>query len=342
MHIDNFNFNLPSELIATHPAEPRDSSRLLHVSKQLTDKQFADLPNLLKPNDLLVFNNSKVIPARLFVKKGDSKIEILLHKLVKAESANTQIWEVFAKPAKKLKINDIVELGPGFAAIVQDKLPTGNVVLQLQAEQVVEQAINKYGAMPLPSYIKRDASSNDDTTYQTIYAKNAGSVAAPTAGLHFTDRVFKKLAEQRVNTTFLTLHVGAGTFQPVKTEDINNHTLHSEYIEVNQANVDAINKAKQAGGRIIAVGTTSLRSLESAAKAKGNIQQYTGETDIFIKPGYEFKIIDGLLTNFHLPKSSLFILIAALAGLDKVQAAYAHAIKNKYRFYSYGDCCLFL
>jgi len=338
MKLSDFDFNLPEELIAKFAVEPRDSSRLLVIGNTLQDLHFHELPSLLKPDDLLVFNNSKVIPARLFVKKGESKIEIFLHKRLDnimsrqpaayggapseersdARGAKKSVWQAFAKPGKKLKIGD--EFAEGIK--ITNKLETGEVIVELD-----EAIIHTHGHIPLPPYINRNDEELDKTRYQTVYAKHDGSVAAPTAGLHFTPELLAKIP----NKAFVTLHVGAGTFQPVKTENIEEHKMHTEWYELPKETEDAIKNCK---GRVIAVGTTSARVLESTAGKAG-----VGETDIFIKPGYEFKVVDALITNFHLPKSSLLMLVSALAGLDKIKQAYAHAIKNKYRFYSYGDAC---
>ena len=320
MNLSDFDFQLPEELIAHFPAEKRDASRLLVIGKDIQDKKFSDLPSLLKPIDLLVFNNSKVIPARLYGFKGDRKFEILLLKKITGN-----IWHAFAKPGKKLKENDILDINEGYIKILQ-KLPSGEIELELSDEDI----IHKHGHMPLPPYIKRSDELSDKTRYQTVYAKYEGSVAAPTAGLHFTNEMLDKIP----NKAFVTLHVGAGTFQPVKTENISEHKMHSEYYEIDAATEKLIAETKAKGGRVIAVGTTSCRVLESSGGKAGS-----GDTDIFITPGYKFKVVDALVTNFHLPKSTLFMLVSALAGLDKMQAAYAYAIANKYRFFSYGDAC---
>lgn len=318
--LSDFDFELPDELIAHHPAEPRDSSRLLVIGKNLEDKIFSDLPSLLKPNDLLVFNNSKVIPARLFAYKEDRKFEILLHKKI-----SENIWQAFAKPGKKLNVDDILDIAHGYIKIL-GKLHTGEVRIELSDERI----IHEHGHMPLPPYIKRADTETDKTRYQTVYAGPEGSVAAPTAGLHFTDALLKKIPHK----AFVTLHVGAGTFQPVKAENIEEHKMHSEWYEITPEVEAAIKTTKADGGRVIAVGTTACRVLESSGGIAGR-----GDTEIFIHPGYKFKVVDAMVTNFHLPRSSLFMLVSALAGLDKMHAAYAHAIANKYRFFSYGDAC---
>ena len=316
MNISDFDFTLPEELIANYPATPRDSSRLLLVNS-LREKAFRDLPSLLRDDDLLVFNNSKVIPARLFGKKGEAKIEFLLHR--KLENGN---WKSFAKPGKKLKPGDIVMFEKGLSCIIVEKYESGEVEVKFNDESIIKQI----GHMPLPPYIKRADETDDRENYQTVYAQPEGSVAAPTAGLHFT----KELLDKIPNKAFVTLHVGAGTFQPVKTENLDEHKMHSEWYEIPKETEEKITAAK----RVIAVGTTSLRVLEASSGKAGS-----GETDIFIRPGYQFKVVDALITNFHLPKSSLFILTCALAGQEKMHAAYDHAIKHKFRFFSYGDAC---
>jgi S-adenosylmethionine:tRNA ribosyltransferase-isomerase len=315
--LSDFDFNLPEDLIAHHPTPKRDESRLLVIGNKLEDKHFYNLPDLLMPNDLLVFNNSKVIPARLFAFKDERKFEILLHKKIRPN-----IWHAFAKPGKKLKVDDILDLAEGYIKILQ-KLPTGEVEIEISDEAI----ITKHGHMPLPPYIKREDALADKTRYQTVYAAYDGSVAAPTAGLHFTEELLAKIP----NKAFVTLHVGAGTFQPVKAENIEEHKMHSEWYEISPETEAAIKSCK---GRVIAVGTTSARVLEASGGKAGS-----GDTEIFIRPGYKFKVVNALITNFHLPKSSLFMLVSALAGLDKMQAAYKHAIENKYRFFSYGDAC---
>ncbi len=317
MNISEFDFALPEELIAHYPAEPRDSSRLLVIGDKLREMVFRDLPSLLKDGDLVVFNNSRVIPARLFGKKGEAKIELLL--LRKLENGN---WKAFAKPGKKLKVGDIVLFEQGLSCVVAHKYESGEVEVKFNDDAIIKQI----GHMPLPPYIKRDDVAADQKSYQTVYAKPEGSVAAPTAGLHFTDELLAKIP----NKAFVTLHVGAGTFQPVKTDNIDEHKMHSEWYEISAEVEEKIRAAK----RVIAVGTTSLRVLESSGGVAGS-----GETDIFIKPGYKFKVVDGLVTNFHLPKSTLFILTCAMAGAAKMHKAYKYAIDNKFRFFSYGDAC---
>ncbi len=332
-----FDFELPAERIASHPTTPRDAARMLVVDKQnFIDANILDLPDFLNEGDVMVFNNTRVIPARLHGKRGDANIEITLHKNV-----NGSLWRVFAKPGKKLQTGDTIIFGNNFSGTVKEKYPTGEINLEFICDDL-RKCLEQYGSMPLPPYMKREANPDDSKSYQTIYAEHDGAVAAPTAGLHFTDRLFKRLDEKRVRKAFVTLHVGAGTFQPVKADDTSEHKMHSEYAEISQATADIINTAKKAGRRIIAVGTTSLRVLESATDGKDILHSYAGETDIFITPGYEFRIVDALMTNFHLPRSTLFMLVSAFSGLDTMQAAYKHAITNNYRFYSYGDACLLI
>jgi len=330
-----FDFELPQELIATQPISPRDASRMLVVKEgEITDNYISNIVDFLNPGDVIVFNDTKVIPARLSGKRRDAKIEVTLHK-----ELDKNLWRVFAKPAKRLKIGDVIDFGADFSAIVENKLETGEVDLHFKCDNLFK-CLDIYGKMPLPPYMKRQAHNTDANNYQTVYASRAGAVAAPTAGLHFSDNLLKSLKNKDIKQVYVTLHVGGGTFLPVKSDDTTEHKMHSEYIEISQENAYIINQAKQNGNRIIAVGTTSLRVLESASNAQGILNQFSGQTDIFITPGYKFKIVDILLTNFHLPRSTLFMLVSAFCGLEQMQAAYKHAINNKYRFYSYGDACL--
>ncbi len=329
-----FDFELPPERIATEPANPRDASRMLVVNDKIQDSKILDLPDFLNAGDVMVFNNTKVIPARLFGKRGEVNIEVTLLKAL-----GHDVWQAFARPGKRLKIGDTIIFGEGFSATVMAKHESGEVGLQFKSANFLE-SLHKFGTMPLPPYMKREAQNSDNQNYQTIYASREGAVAAPTAGLHFTERLLKALKDKGIKIVYVTLHVGAGTFLPVKAEDTDDHIMHSEYIEISEESADIINKAKQAGRRIIAVGTTSLRVLESATNANGIIEPAAKETDIFITPGYTFKIVDVLLTNFHLPRSTLFMLVSAFSGLNKMKAAYSHAIEQNYRFYSYGDACL--
>lgn len=350
MKVDIFDFELDKDLIAKKPATPRDSSRLLDLSEEgkIVDRHFYDLPKILRPNDILVFNDTKVIPARLYGKRGEALVEITLYHPV-----DGLCWWSFIKNAKRLHSNDTVYFytaeisaeNSTFSATVIQKNDEDGVLIRFNCSaDDLAKKLEQYGAMPLPPYIKRDKPLaglwnpyNDKEDYQTVYAKHEGAVAAPTAGLHFTDRLLKEIDALGVKRVFLTLHVGAGTFLPVKTDDTEKHKMHAEYGVISPKTCQIINTAKQNGQRIIAVGTTSVRLLESAADDKGILHPFCGETDIFITPGYKFKIIDQIITNFHLPKSTLFMLICAIAGTERMKAAYKHAIEQKYRFYSYGD-----
>ncbi len=346
MQLSEFDFHLPAELIAQQPAARRDDSRLLYVGADgsLQDKNMRDLPELLQSGDVLVFNDTKVIPARLIGKRGDAVVEITLHKY------SGGVWEAFAKRSKRLKTGDEIIFAHDFSALVADKYQDGRVILQFNTKYQKDlfEKLHIYGHMPLPPYIKRNCGAKDDICqqeidkerYQTIYANRSGAVAAPTAGLHFTHEIMNALKERNIDIVFVTLHVGGGTFLPVKTEDISKHKMHSEWFEITTETADFINKARKNGRRIIAVGTTSLRSMETASNKDGVLQAIAGETDIFITPGYKFKTVDMLITNFHLPKSTLFMLVSAFSGLDVMRAAYQHAIERQYRFFSYGDACL--
>ena len=333
-----FDFDLPESCIAAHAAEPRDSARMLIVGGGLRDAVVRDIPSLLRPGDVMVFNDTRVLPARLMGRKGEAKIEVLLHK---REAGEGEAWWCFARPAKKLKPGTQVQFAEGFAAEVQDKRDDGQVLLRFAAEDFYAQ-LQRHGQMPLPPYIEklRHADATDAERYQTVYASGpATSVAAPTAGLHFTPELLAAIDAAGVRRLHVTLHVGGGTFMPVKAEDTAQHVMHSEYAEISAEVADAINAARAAGGRVIAVGTTSLRTLESATDEAGRVRAMARDTDIFITPGYRFRCVDVLMTNFHLPKSTLFMLVSAFSGLEQMQAAYAHAILQGYRFYSYGDAC---
>lgn len=349
MKLSDFDFELPEDRIALRPARPRDSARLLHVKGgDLEDKGVLDLPDLLQPGDLLVFNDTKVIPAALVGTRparahgggGDVEVEVNLHK-----RDGEAEWRAFARPGKRLKEGDNLHFSGGLKAQVTAKLEGGEITLTFDQSGVdLDKAIVEAGAPPLPPYIasKRAADAADLEDYQTVYAapEKAGSVAAPTAGLHFTDRLFEALNQRGIKRAWVTLHVGAGTFLPVKTEDLSEHQMHAEWYQVDPETARLINETRAAGGRVIAVGTTSIRTLESASDEDGTVRAEARETDIFITPGYRFKVVDALMTNFHLPKSTLFMLVSALAGFDEMHAAYAHAISNQYRFFSYGDSSL--
>ncbi|MGP1274908.1 MAG: tRNA preQ1(34) S-adenosylmethionine ribosyltransferase-isomerase QueA [Caulobacterales bacterium] len=350
MKLSDFDFDLPEDRIALRPARPRDAARLLHVAKggALGDHTMLELPGLLQPGDLLVLNNTSVIPAALTGERpardagggGPARIELNLHTRMSADS-----WRAFARPAKRLRPGDVLQFAAGLSALVLEKADGGDIALEFnRSGAALDEALESAGNPPLPPYIasKRAPDAADRDDYQTMFSDPArkGSVAAPTAGLHFTPRLFDALAARGVNHTTLTLHVGAGTFLPVKTENVAEHTMHAEWYEIGEDAAAAINAARAAGGRIVPVGTTALRTLESAADAHGTIKAGSAETAIFITPGYDFRITDALLTNFHLPKSTLFMLVSALAGLDVMRGAYAHAIAQHYRFFSYGDACL--
>jgi S-adenosylmethionine:tRNA ribosyltransferase-isomerase len=340
MRIEDFDFDLPRGLIAPLPCEPRDAARLLFIpaSGGFEDRQIKDLPALLQPGDLLVLNDTKVIPARLIGRRGEAMIEITLYR-----DLGHGMWRAFAKGARRLRIGDRLVFAEGFNAMVAEKHPKGDVTLRFELETgAFREALARYGTMPLPPYIKRprvgDPRDRDD--YQTIFARSEGAVAAPTAGLHFTQALLEVLARRGIAWTTLTLHVGPGTFLPVKVSDPRDHEMHPEWGVLPQEAAERIGEARRQGGRIVAVGTTSLRLLETAAAEQGEIRPFAGETRLFIVPGYRFRAIDMLLTNFHLPRSTLLMLVAALAGLERIQAAYAHAIAARYRFFSYGDACL--
>lgn len=338
--LDDFDFDLPPERIASQPLAAREQARLLHVGNGfLSDKHIFDLPDLLRSGDLLVMNDTRVIPARLYGQRGTVKVETLLHKRLAPGK-----WLSLAKPGKRLHVGDTVLYGPDFQAEVTGKTETGDVELDFhRSDSDLFAQLARYGHVPLPPYIKRPNgdTEEDKANYQTIYARHEGAVAAPTAGLHFTKNLLDQLTLQSIDHVTLTLHVGAGTFLPVKEARVRDHHMHAEWGEISPETADIINQAKKQGRRIVSVGTTSLRLLETVADPDtGFVRPFTGETSIFIYPGYRFKIVDALMTNFHLPKSTLFMLVSALAGLETMQAAYAHAIANGYRFFSYGDACL--
>ena len=340
MRVDLFDFHLPPDRIALRPARPRDSARLLLVEgSEISDRRVLDLPQLLRPGDMLVFNDTKVIPAQLEGHRGEARIGVTLHK-----RAGPRSWWAFVRNAKRLRIGDRIEFESDVSASAVERADDGSLLIQLHGDEPAEVLIERAGRMPLPPYIasKRPADEADRDDYQTLFAREEGAVAAPTAALHFTQRLLDALDARGIGRETLTLHVGAGTFLPVKAEDTAAHRMHSEWGRIDQAAAERLNRARSAGGRVIAVGTTSLRLLESAAADDGRIHPFEGDTDIFITPGYRFKAVDGLLTNFHLPRSTLFMLVSALMGLDVMKSAYAHAIEQAYRFYSYGDSSLLL
>jgi S-adenosylmethionine:tRNA ribosyltransferase-isomerase len=338
MKLSAFDFELPREAIAQRPAEPRDAARLLVIRDALTDRLVRDLPDLLNPGDLLVVNDTRVIPARLFGTRGAAAVEATLHKRM-----GVGVWAAFVRGAKRLKDGDEITFGDGFAATVTGRGEGGTVLLDFaRSDTDLLAALADHGHMPLPPYIARsegpDRQDSDD--YQTMFAEKNGAIAAPTAGLHFTDSLLTALTRNGIARATVTLHVGAGTFLPVRVEDIEQHTMLTEIGEVPEATAAAIARTRAEGGRVVGVGTTVTRILETAATDNGVVHPFAGETDLFITPGYRFKAIDLLFTNFHLPKSTLFMLVSAFAGLERMRAAYAHAITEGYRFYSYGDACL--
>ncbi|NQW08351.1 MAG: tRNA preQ1(34) S-adenosylmethionine ribosyltransferase-isomerase QueA [Alphaproteobacteria bacterium] len=339
MRVELFDYPLPEERIAQHPASPRDSARLLDLTTGgLTDRTIRDLPNLLRPGDLLISNDTRVIPARLTGRRGTAKVEATLHK---RDGADT--WRAFARPAKKLRIGDRIDWVDGFSADVAAKGEAGEVTLTFNhADADLMAALHAHGVMPLPPYIKRPAGADADDArdYQTMFAAREGAVAAPTAGLHFTPDLLARIEARGVRHVLVTLHVGAGTFLPVKAGNTDDHAMHTEWGEVPAETAAAIAATRAAGGRIVAIGTTTLRVLEAAARDDGTVPAWSGETDLFITPGYRFKVIDLLLTNFHLPRSTLLMLVSAFSGRERILAAYDHAIRTGYRFFSYGDACL--
>ena len=337
--VDDFDFPLPPELIAQHPAPERNGSRLLHVRGQrLADRQFADLPALLAAGDLLVFNDTRVIKARFFGhKESGGRVEVLLERIVDATHAVAQIRASKSpRPSVRLRLAD------AFEVVVTGRAGASGEFFALETvdRNSLWDLAERYGRLPLPPYIAHPPETADETRYQTVYAREPGAVAAPTAGLHFDEAMLATLRAQGVNTAFLTLHVGAGTYQPVRVEKIADHRMHSERFEIPQAAADAIAATRAAGGRVVAVGTTSLRALESAGNDDGTVRPGAAETDIFIAAGYRFRVVDRLITNFHLPKSTLLMLVSAFAGHDAIRAAYAHAVAGRYRFFSYGDAML--
>ena len=341
MRVDLFDFELPPERIALRPARPRDSARLLLVPGEgaPTDLTVRDLPDLLRAGDVLVFNDTRVIPAQLEGRRGDAKIGATLHKRI-----DLRRWHAFIRNGKRLHQGDTIEFAAGVQAKAEARADDGSWILAFLGDEPVELLLERVGQMPLPPYIagKRATDAQDRADYQTMFAAKDGAVAAPTAALHFTPALLAALAAAGVGHEMLTLHVGAGTFLPVKVEDTADHQMHAEWGKISTEVAARLNAVRAAGGRVIAVGTTSLRLLESAATEDRVIQAFAGDTAIFITPGYRFKGVDGLMTNFHLPKSTLFMLVSAMMGRERMQAAYAHAIAGQYRFYSYGDASLLL
>ncbi len=341
MRVDLFDFDLPPDRIALRPASPRDSARLLLVAGDapLKDRVVRDLPDLLRAGDCLVFNDTRVIPAQLEGRRGEARIGATLHKRLSLRE-----WQAFLRNAKRVREGERIDFGSGVSAIAGPRDDEGGVTLRFEGDEPVEILLERAGRMPLPPYIasKRPTDEQDRSDYQTMFAREDGAVAAPTAALHFTPELMAALEVAGVRRETLTLHVGAGTFLPVKADDTDDHRMHAEWGRIDAATADRLNAVRAEGGRLIAVGTTSLRLLESAAGEDGVIRPFEDETRIFITPGYRFRAIDGLMTNFHLPKSTLFMLVSALMGADRMQAVYADAIARGYRFYSYGDSSLLL
>lgn len=335
----DFNFDLPQELIAQDPLEDRSASRLLVLNKDtgaVEHHQFQEITNYLRPGDCLVLNNTKVIPARLLGVKADTgaAIEVLLLK-----RHENDVWETLVKPGKKARPGTKIVFGEGaLCAEVLEVVEEGNRLIRFTYEGIFEEVLDRLGEMPLPPYITHKL--QDKNRYQTVYAKYEGSAAAPTAGLHFTEKLLEEIRTMGVETAFVTLHVGLGTFRPVKAENLSDHHMHSEHYEITKETADTINHTKENGGRVICVGTTSCRTIESAADENGRVQAGCGDTEIFIYPGYRFKVLDCLITNFHLPESTLVMLVSALAGRENVLAAYQKAVEERYRFFSFGDAML--
>lgn len=335
MRTEEFDYYLPEELIAQHPSEKRDESRLLVFDKKTgktTDKHFYDIIDYLQEGDCLVMNDTRVIPARLFGHRSEKeeKIEVFL-----LNNIQNNRWEVLVRPGKKMKIGSVCEFSEELSCVVIDIKEDGNRIVEFNYKGIFQEVLEKLGNIPLPPYIKETL--EDSERYQTVYSKNPGSVAAPTAGLHFTEELLKKIELKGVKLAFLTLNVGLGTFRPVNKEDIKDHKMHSEYYTLNKKTAEIINNTKTNGGRIIATGTTSIRTLESVYQKNGCICEDSGWTEIFIYPGFEFKVVDCLITNFHLPKSTLIMLVSALSSKDKILNAYKEAVKKRYKFFSFGD-----
>ncbi len=335
MRVDAFDFELPREAIATRPAQPRDSARLLDLTTDPAHRRVVDLPALLQPGDMMVFNDTRVIPARLAGRRGEAKVELTLHRRVADDR-----WQAFAKPARRLRPGDRVAFADEFSATVEAREGPEVSLIFDRGGTALAEALQRHGVLPLPPYLRRAADARDRDDYQTVFARCEGAVAAPTAGLHFTERLLQAIDARGIARHFVTLHVGAGTFLPVSVEDTADHPMHSESCVLTPDTATAINGCRAAGGRIVAVGTTVVRLLESAARPDGEVEAFAGEVDLFIEPGYRFKAVDLMLTNFHLPRSTLFMLVCAFAGTERMKAAYAEALAAGYRFYSYGDACL--
>ena len=341
MNVDLFDFDLPAERIALRPVRPRDAARMLVASgdASLSDRHVRDLPQLLRRGDVLVFNDTRVIPAQLEGRRGEARVGATLHKRI-----DLRRWQAFVRNGKRLRQGDPVEFPAGVTAIAEARHDDGSWTLAFAGDEPVEVLLERAGQMPLPPYIagKRPTDEADRSDYQTMFAARDGAVAAPTASLHFTPELVAALDAAGIGRETLTLHVGAGTFLPVKAQDTTEHRMHAEWGRIEPRTAQRLNAARAGGGRLIAVGTTSLRLIESAATDDGQIQPFEGDTAIFISPGYRFRAVDGLMTNFHLPRSTLFMLVSALMGLERMKDVYAHAIENEYRFYSYGDSSLLI
>jgi len=336
LKLSDFDYKIPKDLIALQPTASRDAARMLNIEcSALKDSRVSELPNHLAPGDLIVLNNTKVIPARLIV--PGRNVQIYLDKQLQDNK-----WLAFAKPGKKLKVNDEFDFGDLQLKVLEKNSDTKQILIEFKHKKNFLDLLNKYGDAPLPPYIEKlhKPTAQDKTLYQSIFAKHEGSVAAPTASLHFTEELLNNLRSKGVELAFITLHVGSGTFLPVSSENIEEHKMHEEYCELSQETAALINKTKQAGKKILTVGSTSMRVLEACAKEAGHVDSFKGAIDFFIKPGYKFKLVDLLLTNFHLPKTTLLMLVSAFGGYENIMRAYEHAIKNNYRLYSYGDCCL--
>ena len=340
MKTSDFFYDLPEELIAQTPLEKRDNSRMLVLGKQTGDilhKHFFDVLDYLQEGDCLVLNNTRVLPARIFGIREDTGAVV---EFVLLKQKGTNIWECLAGPGKKAKTDYNFKFSDRMKGTVKEVLPDGNRIVEFFPDGEFFECLDEIGQMPLPPYIKEKL--EDKERYQTVYSKELGSAAAPTAGLHFTNEIIEKIKQKGVNVAFVTLHVGLGTFRPVKVEDVNEHKMHSEHYYMPKDTADIINQTKKNGGRVICVGTTSCRTVESVATTYGEIKECSGDTDIFIYPGYEFKCMDGLITNFHLPESTLIMLVSAFAGYESVMNAYKTAVEEKYRFFSFGDAMLIL
>ncbi|MGJ0238603.1 tRNA preQ1(34) S-adenosylmethionine ribosyltransferase-isomerase QueA [Novosphingobium fluoreni] len=341
MNVDLFDFELPNERIALRPVKPRDAARMLVAdgTAEIADRHVRDLPQMLRAGDVLVFNDTRVIPAQLEGQRGEARIGATLHKRI-----DLRRWQAFVRNAKRLRPGDVISFPAGVSATAEQRFEDGSWTLAFSGDEPVEVLLERAGRMPLPPYIagKRPTDEADRSDYQTMFATRDGAVAAPTASLHFTPDLVERLDAAGIGRETLTLHVGAGTFLPVKAEDTADHRMHAEWGRIDADTAARLNAVRQKGGRVIAVGTTSLRLLESAAQDDGQIAPFEGDTAIFITPGYRFRAIDGLMTNFHLPRSTLFMLVSALMGRERMQSIYAHAIAREYRFYSYGDSSLLI